>query len=101
MLGRRIARLLAIGEPYVENGMLEEYTIERTGTQHIVGSIYKGRVRNLEQGLKAMGIEVHLNAPDDKKWDYLRALRMNAMFFWTSATASCAAGQRERSRREP
>lgn len=44
----------------VENGMLEEYTIERTGTQHIVGSIYKGRVRNIEQGLKAMFVDVGL-----------------------------------------
>jgi ribonuclease G len=44
----------------VENGTLEEYTIERTGTQHIVGSIYKGRVRNIEQGLKAMFVDVGL-----------------------------------------
>lgn len=44
----------------VENGMLEEYTIERTGSQHIVGSIYKGRVRNIEQGLKAMFVDVGL-----------------------------------------
>ncbi len=44
----------------VENGMLEEYTIERTGSQHIVGSIYKGRVRNLEQGLKAMFVDIGL-----------------------------------------
>ncbi|HEX2748087.1 MAG TPA: Rne/Rng family ribonuclease [Verrucomicrobiales bacterium] len=44
----------------VENGMLEEYTIERTGTQHIVGSIYKGRIRNIEQGLKAMFVDVGL-----------------------------------------
>jgi len=44
----------------VENGVLEEYTIERTGTQHIVGSIYKGRVRNLEQGLKAMFVDIGL-----------------------------------------
>jgi ribonuclease G len=44
----------------VENGMLEEYTIERTGTQHIVGSIYKGRVKNIEQGLKAMFVDVGL-----------------------------------------
>ncbi len=44
----------------VENGMLEEYTVERTGTQHIVGSIYKGRVRNIEQGLKAMFVDVGL-----------------------------------------
>ena len=44
----------------VENGILEEYTIERTGSQHIVGSIYKGRVRNLEQGLKAMFVDIGL-----------------------------------------
>jgi ribonuclease G len=44
----------------VENGMLEEYTIERAGTQHIVGSIYKGRVRNIEPGLKAMFIDIGL-----------------------------------------
>ena len=44
----------------VENGVLEEYTIERTGTQHIVGSIYKGRVRNIEQGLKAMFVDIGL-----------------------------------------
>ena len=44
----------------VENGMLEEYTIERTGTQHIVGSIYKGRVRKIEQGLKAMFVDIGL-----------------------------------------
>jgi ribonuclease G len=44
----------------VEDGMLEEYTIERTGTQHIVGSIYNGRVRNIEQGLKAMFVDIGL-----------------------------------------
>jgi ribonuclease G len=44
----------------VENGVLEEYTVERAGTQHIVGSIYKGRVRNIEGGLKAMFVDVGL-----------------------------------------
>lgn len=44
----------------VENGMLEEYTIERAGTQHIVGSIFKGRVKNIEPGLKAMFVDVGL-----------------------------------------
>jgi ribonuclease G len=44
----------------VESGVLEEYTIERTGTLHIVGSIYKGRVRNIEQGLKAMFVDIGL-----------------------------------------
>jgi ribonuclease G len=42
----------------VEDGSLEEYTIERAGDQHIVGSIFKGRVKNIEQGLKAMFVDI-------------------------------------------
>ncbi len=42
----------------VENGILEEYNIERTGQKNIVGSIFKGRVRNIEQGLKAMFVDI-------------------------------------------
>ena len=45
----------------LDNGALEEYTIERTGTSTIVGSIYKGRVKNIEQGLKAMFIDIGLD----------------------------------------
>lgn len=45
----------------LDNGVLEEYTIERTGTSTIVGSIYKGRVKNIEQGLKAMFIDIGLD----------------------------------------
>ncbi|MBL9146046.1 MAG: Rne/Rng family ribonuclease [Verrucomicrobiaceae bacterium] len=39
-------------------GVLEEYTIERVGTQTLVGSIYKGRIKNIEQGLKAMFVDI-------------------------------------------
>lgn len=45
----------------LDNGALEEYTIERVGTSTIVGSIFKGRVKNIEQGLKAMFIDIGLD----------------------------------------
>jgi ribonuclease G len=44
-LERRVALL--------ENGVLEEYSIERQTDRNIVGSIFKGRVKNIEHGLKA------------------------------------------------
>ena len=42
----------------LENGTLEEYSIERVGSQSIVGSIFKGRIKNIEQGLKAMFVDI-------------------------------------------
>jgi ribonuclease G len=42
----------------LENGVLEEYNIERTSDRNIVGSIFKGRVRNIEHGLKAMFVDI-------------------------------------------
>ena len=44
-LERRVALL--------ENGRLEEYNVERNSSRNIVGSVYKGKVRNIEMGLKA------------------------------------------------
>lgn len=52
-LERRVALL--------ENGELEEYTVEREGDQNIVGGIFKGRVKNIEQGLKAMFVDIGLD----------------------------------------
>ena len=49
-LERRVALL--------ENGQLEEYSIERTTERNIVGSIFKGRVKNIEHGLKAMFVDI-------------------------------------------
>ncbi|MDQ3624284.1 MAG: Rne/Rng family ribonuclease [Verrucomicrobiota bacterium] len=49
-LERRVALL--------ENGVLEEYSIERQTDRNIVGSIYKGRVKNIEHGLKAMFVDI-------------------------------------------
>ncbi|PYI87320.1 MAG: ribonuclease E/G [Verrucomicrobia bacterium] len=42
----------------LEEGKLEEFTIERTSDERLVGSIYKGRVRNLEDGLKAAFVDI-------------------------------------------
>jgi ribonuclease G len=49
-LERRVALL--------ENGILEEYSIERETDRNIVGSIFKGRVKNIEHGLKAMFVDI-------------------------------------------
>ncbi len=49
-LERRVALL--------ENGILEEYSIERQTDRNIVGSIFKGRVKNIEHGLKAMFVDI-------------------------------------------
>ena len=42
----------------LEDGSLEEYNIEREGDENIVGSIFKGRVKNIEPGLKAMFVDI-------------------------------------------
>ena len=41
-----------------EDGRLEEFTIERTTEERLVGSIYKGKIRNLEDGLKAAFVDI-------------------------------------------
>src|SRR6266571_4916326 len=51
-LERRVALL--------ENGQLEEYNVERTASRNIVGSVYKGKVKNIEMGLKAMFVDIGL-----------------------------------------
>lgn len=73
-LERRVALL--------ENGLLEEYSVEREGDQNIVGGIFKGRVKNIEQGLKAMFVDIGL----DK----------NAfLHFWDALPAALDAGLEE------
>ena len=42
----------------LENGRLEEYSVERKTSRNIVGGVYKGRVRNIEMGLKAMFVDI-------------------------------------------
>src|ERR1051326_1790413 len=42
----------------LENGRLEEYSVERKTSRNIVGSIYKGKVKNIEMGLKAIFVDI-------------------------------------------
>ena len=42
----------------LEDGKLEEFTIERTSVERLVGSIFKGKVKNLEDGLKAAFVDI-------------------------------------------
>src|SRR5918912_3158827 len=49
-LERRVALL--------ENGRLEEYSVERNTDRNIVGSFYRGPVKNIEMGLKAMFVDI-------------------------------------------
>ena len=78
---QHIKRLLGIGKPdplrgnsiivnveklerrvaLLEDGVLEEYSVEREGDQNIVGGIFKGRVKNIEPGLKAMFVDIGLD----------------------------------------
>src|SRR5215468_7729915 len=42
----------------LEGGRLEEYSVERRSSRNIVGSVYKGKVKNIEMGLKAMFVDI-------------------------------------------
>ena len=42
----------------LEGGQLEEYSVERKSSRNIVGSVYKGKVKNIEMGLKAMFVDI-------------------------------------------
>ncbi|MFM1549826.1 MAG: hypothetical protein ACKJSG_10530, partial [Lentisphaeria bacterium] len=39
-------------------GRLNEYQVEHRGEERIVGSIYKGRIRNLEASLQAAFVDI-------------------------------------------
>jgi len=83
-LERRVALL--------ENGQLEEYSIERTTDRNIVGSIFKGKVKNIENGLKAMFVDI--------------GFEKNAfLHFWDAIPAALDSGveevERSRGRKAP
>ena len=42
----------------LEEGRLEDFNVERTSDERQVGSIYKGKVKNLEDGLKAAFVDI-------------------------------------------
>jgi ribonuclease G len=44
----------------MENGVLEEFQIERDSDRSISGNIYKGRVHNIEPALKALFVDIGL-----------------------------------------
>lgn len=71
-LERRVALL--------EDGRLEEYNIEREGEVNLVGSIFKGRVKNIEQGLKAMFVDIGMEKNAFLHfWDAIPAALDNSM----------------------
>ncbi len=52
------AESLELRVAVLEKNRLEEFTIERTNDERLVGSIFKGRIRNLEDGLKAAFVDI-------------------------------------------
>ncbi len=44
----------------VENGKVEEFLVEQTSSERLVGSIYKGRIQNLEHDLQAAFVDIGL-----------------------------------------
>src|SRR4051794_364188 len=52
------AESLEIRVAVLEDGKLEEFTIERTSDERLVGSIFKGRVKNLQDDLKAAFVDI-------------------------------------------
>ena len=42
----------------VEDGRLQDFFMERTNKDRIVGSIYKGRIKNLEPSLQAAFVDI-------------------------------------------
>ncbi len=45
----------------LENGRLEEFMIEHPQEDRLVGSIYKGRIQNLEDGLQAAFVDIGMS----------------------------------------
>ncbi len=52
------AEVLETRVAVLEEGRMEEFTIERTTEERLVGSVFKGKVRNLEDGLKAAFVDI-------------------------------------------
>ena len=64
----------------LQNGVLEKFEVERTGEAREVGAIFKGRIQNLEPGLKAAFVDIG----EDKNaflhyWDILPAAKDNTI----------------------
>jgi ribonuclease G len=64
----------------LQDGVLEKFEVERTGEAREVGAIFKGRIQNLEAGLKAAFVDIG----EDKNaflhyWDILPAAKDNSI----------------------
>ncbi len=62
---RRVIKEIVVNAEALENrvavleeGQLEEFTIERTTESRIVASVFKGKIKNLEPGLKAAFVDI-------------------------------------------
>ncbi len=42
----------------LKNGILEKFEVERAGDQRMVGTIFRGKIQNLEPGLKAAFVDI-------------------------------------------
>jgi ribonuclease G len=67
LVGRRInanKEIIINAEPLetrvavMENSQLEELSVERTTEERLVGSVFKARIKNLENGLKAAFVDI-------------------------------------------
>ena len=45
----------------MENGKLEEYMVEHPEEERLVGSVFKGRIQNLEHDLQAAFVDIGLS----------------------------------------
>lgn len=64
----------------LQDGVLEKFEVERTGEAREVGAIFKGRIQNLEPGLKAAFVDIG----EEKNaflhyWDILPAAKDNSV----------------------
>ncbi len=66
-LGKKIKREIIVNAEsletrvaIMEDGHLEEFAIERPTEERIVGSIFKGRIQNIEDGLQAAFVDIGL-----------------------------------------
>ena len=64
----------------LQDGVLEKFEVERTGEAREVGAIFKGRIQNLEPGLKAAFVDIG----EEKTaflhyWDILPAAKDNSI----------------------
>lgn len=64
----------------LQDGVLEKFEVERTGEAREVGAVFKGRIQNLEPGLKAAFVDIG----EDKNaflhyWDILPAANDNSI----------------------